>query len=284
MMRHVLPCLQPGEWKEEPQRRPVPPGATLLVLQRDPISRFGSGIVELMERMFRHQCPEGPCNMERDKFEPTEATKNVKKSTLWYPVAKKISDSLEHDFQPDSLRRLVRSAALDASCNLRYYGAEHFASQSGLQLQGELKDDTKAVFFDLDELGESLDELLQSSFVRTVLGDQTPPSKEDLESCLGSQAASVKVMLTTLDRERAGRQKVGGRRKAEDARLRASLSSVDMNNMTNHHSDLKLPSTAQVVAAIQADPATHLILRAMYAQDFACNDVQRDLQLHALGS
>ena len=42
MMRHLLPCLQPNEWKEVPQRTPVDHGTTLLVLQRDPISRFAS--------------------------------------------------------------------------------------------------------------------------------------------------------------------------------------------------------------------------------------------------
>lgn len=283
MMRHVLPCLQPGEWKEVQQKKTVPPETTLLVLQRDPISRFASGLVELMERIFRQQCPEGPCNFERDKFEVKEATGAVKKATLWYSMAKKLFDSGDaHDFQPDSLRRLVRSAALDASCNLRYYGAEHFASQTGLQLQGDLRPDTKAMFFDLDELGESIDELLRSDFVRTVLGGKPPPSKEDLEICLGSeQTASVQVMLTNLDNERAGRRQ-GRRPKAADAKRRASLSNVDMDNMTNHHSDLVLPSTAQIVAAIQSDPATHLLLRAMYAQDFACNEVQRDLRVHTL--
>jgi hypothetical protein len=116
-----------------------------------------------------------------------------------------------------------------------------------------------------------------------VLGKSKPPSREDLETCLGSAGvANVQVMLTNMDRERQGH-----RRTANDISSRTTLADVpelSMSNMTNHHADVKLPSTAQLVAAVQADPATHLILRAMYAQDFACNDVQRDLQAHALGS
>lgn len=285
MMRRVLPCLQPGEWKEVQQNRHSPPNMTLLVLQRDPISRFASGVAELMERIFRQQCPEGPCNFERDRFVLKSATASVKKATLWYPLAKQLfaGSADGQDFEPASLRRLVRAAALDASCNLNYYGAEHFASQTGLQLQGEMEAGMQAHFFDLDELGESIEQLLKSNFIKAVLGKSKPPSREDLETCLGSAGvANVQVMLTNMDRERQGH-----RRTANDISSRTTLADVpelSMSNMTNHHADVKLPSTAQLVAAVQADPATHLILRAMYAQDFACNDVQRDLQAHALGS
>jgi glycosyltransferase involved in cell wall biosynthesis len=284
MMRRVLPCLQPGEWQEVQQNRHSPPNMTLLVLQRDPISRFASGVAELMERIFRQQCPEGPCNFERDRFVLKSATASVKKATLWYPLAKQLfsGSADEQDFEPASLRRLVRAAALDASCNLNYYGAEHFASQTGLQLQGEMDAGMQADFFDLDELGESIEQLLKSDFVKTVLGKSKPPSQEDLETCLGTAGmANVQVMLTNMDRERQAH-----RHTANDISSRTTLADVPelstMRNMTNHHADVKLPSTAQIVAAVQADPATHLILRAMYAQDFACNDVQRDLRVHAL--
>ena len=37
----------------------------------------------------------------------------------------------------------MRDAALDASCDLKYYASDHFASQAGLQLQGEMQNDTK---------------------------------------------------------------------------------------------------------------------------------------------
>ena len=43
MMRHLLPCLQPGQWEEIPQSAPVRNGSTLVVLQRDPIIRSGFG-------------------------------------------------------------------------------------------------------------------------------------------------------------------------------------------------------------------------------------------------
>ena len=41
----------------------------------------------------------------------------------------------------------MRDAALDASCDLKYYASDHFASQAGLQLQGELQKDTKVRTF-----------------------------------------------------------------------------------------------------------------------------------------
>lgn len=280
MMRRMLPCLQPGEWKEVQQNRHSPPNMTLLVLQRDPISRFASGVNELMERIFRQQCPEGPCNFERDRFVLKAAAASVKKATLWYPLARELfsGSADERDFEPASLRRLVRAAALDASCNLNYYGAEHFASQTGLQLQGETEAGMPARFFELDELGNSIEQLLKSDFIKAVLGKSKPPSQEDLETCLGSAGiANVQVMLTNMDRERRVH-----RRTANGISRRTTLADVpelSMSNMTNHHADVKLPSTAQLVAAVQADPATHLLLRAMYAQDFACNDVQREAHL-----
>ena len=278
MMRRMLPCLQPGEWKEVQQNRHSPPNMTLLVLQRDPISRFASGVNELMERIFRQQCPEGPCNFERDRFVPKAATASVKKATLWYPLAKKLfsGSAGKRDFEPASLRRLVRAAALDASCNLNYYGAEHFASQTGLQLQGETEAGMPARFFELDELGNSIEQLLKSDFIKTVLGKSKPPSQEDLETCLGSAGiANVQVMLTNMDRERRGHRRTANGISRRRTAL-ADVPEMSMSNMTNHHADVKLPSTAQLVAAVQADPATHLLLRAMYAQDFACNDVQRE--------
>ena len=42
----------------------------------------------------------------------------------------------------------MRDAALDASCDLKYYASDHFASQAGLQLQGEMQNDTKVRTFD----------------------------------------------------------------------------------------------------------------------------------------
>ena len=54
--------------------------------------------------------------------------------TRWYPVAKRLYRS--QTFQEASLRELVRAAALDFSCNAKFYASEHFASQASLQQQG----------------------------------------------------------------------------------------------------------------------------------------------------
>ena len=141
MMRHLLPCLQPDEWREVPQSTPVGKGMTLLVLQRDPISRWASALVEVMERVFRQQCPEGPCNKERDAYEKGVTPGQVKKATLWYDVAEQLMAEPSNN-RTALLRQLVRTAALDSSCNPRYYASVHFASQTGLLMQGRTPDET----------------------------------------------------------------------------------------------------------------------------------------------
>ena len=50
LMRHLLPCLQPGEWEDVPQNTSVRKGSTVLVLRRDPISKFAAALGEVMAR------------------------------------------------------------------------------------------------------------------------------------------------------------------------------------------------------------------------------------------
>merc|ERR1740117_1841931 len=52
LMRHLLPCLQPGEWEDVPQNTSVRKGSTVLVLRRDPISKFAAALGEVMARVF----------------------------------------------------------------------------------------------------------------------------------------------------------------------------------------------------------------------------------------
>ena len=43
--------------------------------------------MEVMERTLRGQCPEGPCNNERDSFEAKVTPAAVRSATLWYDAA-----------------------------------------------------------------------------------------------------------------------------------------------------------------------------------------------------
>ena len=292
MMRHLLPCLQPGQWEEVPQASPVRDGSTLLVLQRDPIIRFASALVEVMERTFRKQCPEGPCNKERDGFEEAVTPAAVKNATLWYEAAELLlgaqakqegkQEGTEEGSNAGSqwevghkrrLRMLVSAAALDASCNLKYYASVHFASQTGLLMQGPTPPETPVRFYDLETLGEDLEALLSSDLVRTMLGDDAPPSKAALESCLGQErTARVNVALRSLSSPRTARSRVILR--AESAASVASAagaeSAGDGDLPQNHHDDRTLPSSSDLVEAIEGDPPTKLLLESMFRMDTAC--------------
>ena len=315
LMRHLLPCLQPGEWEEVPQNASVRPASTVLVLQRDPISKFAAALGEVMARVFLQRCPEGQCTYERDHYEE-KRVKAEARETLWYATAKRIYE--KQDFSHAKLVELVRDAALDASCDLRYYASDHFASQSGLQLQGALQNDTKVRLFDLESLGSSLEDLLASDMVEIVLGGPAPAGAlPDLQMCIGSfQAENAQRMLesaTRLARARALRVRrtqaaaatwllrqseqqgsvgegEGGEAAARASRgetlgevlLRsggtmaastpsaalaasASTPSADNDGVLNHKHLSVLPSTEQLVDAIESDQPTLTTLQAAYA-------------------
>ena len=262
MMRHLLPCLQPGQWEEVPQATAVRAGSTLLVLQRAPISRFASALVEVMERTFRQQCPEGPCSKERDGYYDTVTPGLVKNATTWYGAAEELLAAHGKGLTDDALlTKLISAAALDASCNLKYYASMHFASQTGLLMQGTTPPETPARFFDLETLGGDLDAVLASDLVRLVLRHRSPPSRAALETCLGQErTARVNVALQSLSRRRRPRR-----------RLRLNTAGAGDGDLPqNHHDDRLLPSSSDIVEAIESDPPTKLLLEAMFGMDRAC--------------
>ena len=283
MMHDLLPCLQPDEWEKVRQAEDVPKNTTVLVLQRDPISRFAASLGELMERVFLHRCPKGPCNDEFNGFKMGEGVN----TTLWYPVAKQLFDS--RHFGGEKLRELVRAAALDVSCNLNYYAGEELASQSGLQLQGRMYPDTPVRIFDLEELGDSIASLLESDFVKTILGDDPPARKEEVKKCLGwDTAKSVNIELNSLHSSpRAMRMRAAVRRNQHEdpfadlfAGLGAehkdvSLRTTEVAGETQWTQYSDAPTAQQLVSAIEADPATYTILEAAFAQDIACSRAAR---------
>ena len=100
-----------------------------------------------------------------------------------------------------------------------------------------------------------------SDLVRTLLGEDAPPSKAALESCLGQErTAHVNVALRSLS---SPRSRVSLRA--------ASAASADPRELPqNHHDDRSLPSSAELVEAIEADPPTKLLIESMFKMDSAC--------------
>lgn len=294
MMRHLLPCLQPGEWREErqgsPDERQAFSPAKILVLQRDPISRFAAALEEVMARVFLQRCPEGPCNRERDGFDQEEVEESME-PTRWYPVAKRLYRS--QTFQEASLRELVRAAALDFSCNAKFYASEHFASQASLQQQGAVPPGTQVLMWDLEDLGVSLEEVLESDLVKTVLGDDRRlVDSQALQSCLGEEQAVNTMRVLKRNFARGGRNRacrLHAQRSAADAAAKKHDSFAHLSlkgglarnrvcmsdtNITNHHDSSLLPSTDELITAVERDQPTLTLLNAAYGQDLLCQSAQ----------
>tara|TARA_B110001452_G_scaffold108143_1_gene89682 strand:+ start:440 stop:3652 length:3213 start_codon:yes stop_codon:yes gene_type:complete len=146
-----------------------------------------------------------------------------------------------------ALEHLVRAAVLDTSCNLRYYGAEHLATQTHLMVQGQWEGKAPAVrTFQLEELSEDLSTLLQTAFVRLLVGGRGVPSRPDVEACILERAAR------------------------DPERRRAPLSLNELLHGSDAHANKNVPRTSAIAKVARRDPAAMEMLCRIYAQDFAC--------------
>ena len=163
--------------------------------------------------------------------------------------------------------------------------------------------------FDLESLGGSLEDLLASDLVEAVLGGPAPTGAlPDLQMCLGNfQAVNANRMLASgaaLARARARRVQRSQAaaatsllRRAEqegpegpegesapglsislgEIMLRSNFTTAsnatatDNDGIVNHKHLSLLPSTEQLVDAIESDQPTLTTLQAAYGQDLLCN-------------
>ena len=133
-------CLQPGEWESVKQRTPMPRNYTALVVVREPIQRFVAALTEVMQRVFKGECPEGPCTAEHDHYFTDgehDAADIFANRTSWYYRALQMyhGRASRPEQRQQAVRELLAAAVTDASCNIAYWSAEHFLSQSVLAMQ-----------------------------------------------------------------------------------------------------------------------------------------------------
>ena len=158
--------------------------------------------------------------------------------------------------------------------------------------------------FDLESLGGSLEDLLGSDLVEAVLGGPAPTGAlPDLQMCLGNfQAENANCMLASgaaLARARARRvqrtqaaaatsllhraEQEGSEGEAapglslgeimlrSNATTASNATATDNDGIVNHKHLSLLPSTEQLVDAIESDQPTLTTLQAAYGQDLLCN-------------
>ena len=158
--------------------------------------------------------------------------------------------------------------------------------------------------FDLESLGGSLEDLLGSDLVEAVLGGPAPTGAlPDLQMCLGNfQAVNANRMLASgaaLARARARRvqrtqaaaatsllrraEQEGSEGEAapglslgeimlrSNATTASNATATDNDGIVNHKHLSLLPSTEQLVDAIESDQPTLTTLQAAYGQDLLCN-------------
>ena len=163
--------------------------------------------------------------------------------------------------------------------------------------------------FDLESLGGSLEDLLASDLVEAVLGGPAPTGAlPDLQMCLGnfqavnanrmlasgaalarararrvqrSQAAAATSLLRRAEQEGPegpeGESAPGSSMSLGEIMLRSNFTTAsnatatDNDGIVNHKHLSLLPSTEQLVDAIESDQPTLTTLQAAYGQDLLCN-------------
>lgn len=121
---NYLRCEIDCDWEEVDGDMPVPEGTTVVEAVRNPMSRWLSGMGELLQRVINGYCPGGPCTKEDGWFDTTK--ESVWYSTNWF---KKVAPD-RGGYTPDKLKELVQDFVHDTLCNYDYYAAAHVSTQS----------------------------------------------------------------------------------------------------------------------------------------------------------
>ena len=280
LLKWAFNCTHNGMWKAVPQYTTTPPNYTVALVVRDPVEHFASGVVEVMSRLLRSHCPEGPCNEERDTYQGGATLDKASQIATWLRFAVRelgtptTPKRLDESRRRRVLTRLVRAAAMDTTCNLRYYASEHLISQTGLMVQGDRAEPHGPVrFFAIESIGGDLDGLLRSELMSLATPKNWKnPSAEDLARCLakargttGAPKLSLKMASFFPEHLRL----VGDGHEV--------LNGNEYGPRNSHNGGDELPSTAEVTEIARADATTMRLLYTTYAQDYACLPYKSDL-------
>lgn len=171
---------------------PVPENYRVAGGVRHPLSRFVSGVLELLERSVNYYCPSGYCTLDNDGFEGNVTLTELDKLTTWYHFVK-------NGFSADDLPQLLGGFVHDVECNYEFYASEHFTTQATFLTQGEGCAADLGPLVRLEELDEGLDQMVDElkvqqggSYKNCTMKDSNDAS--DKPGGLPSEAEMVAVL------------------------------------------------------------------------------------------
>lgn len=120
-----LQCEYGGSWMSLPSSDLTQPGAKIVGVVREPVSRMMSAFGEILERAINHWCPEHPCGPQ-DGFDPKAIVEHWEHMSTWYELVRPENGGYIKGMLPLLMTRLVS----DAVCNYGGYAADHLTSQT----------------------------------------------------------------------------------------------------------------------------------------------------------
>jgi hypothetical protein len=272
----LLRCL-PGNWTQVPAHKHT--NYRVIMVLRPVVDRFASAITEVMGRVFTGNCPEGICDYERDGFNWTIAQQSI--DTIgWLSLAQRFfHDPAQYSMPPPTMTDLVRAVADDTSCNLLYYAAEHFITQTSLLVQGS-DSAQEPLLFTVEELGETVRDTMQSDFMSALFNGLGPARDDEDAHMQVAQCVANDPQVTAKYRASAAHSEWRNDAARNDESLDFVLdfhpnASMMLDgswcDIENHDAlTARNLTTAALSEAIRNDPQTLKTVCDIYAHDVAC--------------
>lgn len=190
-------CQIDCEWEEADAFAAVPDGSTVVTAVRNPLSRWLSGVGEILQRIINGYCPNGPCTKE-DGWIPGIAGQGTRDSvwhsTTWY---KKVAPVVG-GYTPDKLTQLVRDFVYDTKCNLDYYAAAHVSSQASYVVQNAGVSAELDLVLKLEEIDADLSSFFENVRGANSTGDNCTLVPSNVQACK-PQAGSIPTSEDILE-------------------------------------------------------------------------------------
>lgn len=125
-----LKCAFGNGWKRVTNYEdsiPPTPGALAAMASREPVQRFLSAAIEVLQRSVFQQCGNRACTYEVDGWND-KVNKRLEAMTTFFEHLQNAANS--RGVQPVDVEPFVQSLVSDVACNFQFYASEHFTSQS----------------------------------------------------------------------------------------------------------------------------------------------------------